>query len=656
MTVNKNGARIILRWDILRTAILNQIIIVAVVFLTIGFLMAAFVVSEIRQNSANIVSAIHVNVTQIFSYSTQSLDEIYHLYLQEVKGVPITVEEPSSERIFNIFRNSDSTIESIMILDGKGLLVTGSSKENYTPGTDYSQQDFVKYIPKVGDVHWTGVSIAQSTGQPTAYVSKRFEKCIVVIRLNLKDIGNFIEHFKLSERSEIAITDKTGVYLINSNSELVKSRTYDTYIRSGKEGFITTYKNGYFIPYVSEIQGQGWKIIVYQSVSDYILPTLLILLILLIVFVLLIFFVNWINYRSLNNITEDLNLLEVQAIEISVGNYDFKPIKSKYVEIETLSQSFKILIDNIRIREEDIEKQNQRILSMNESLEVQVRDRTYQQERTNEELSDAYKNLKEAQNLIVQNEKLGALGQMISGMAHEMNTPIGNAYTASTFIRGISKDLAEKVHKNTIKRAEFLEVVEEIENGSDIIYRNLQIASDLISNFKQISADHQTMECRPFNLYEILKNIVVTFGIDLRNANVKIEFLCNEDMMILSYPGAVVHVVSNLIRNALVHGFEGREEGNIRIEVFEFTDTVSIMIQDDGIGMSEQVLSQIYDPFFTTKRAKGGTGLGLNIVHNMITNVLQGTITCNSVPDKGTQFNLRFPKKITRTLRDDSWQ
>lgn len=654
--MNRKDTKLILRWDILRTAIVNQIIIVCVVFLTIGILMAAFVVSEIRQNSANIVSAINVNVTQIFSDSTQSLDEIYHLYVQADNQGSNKATLINQERIFNIFRNSDNTIDSILVLDGRGLLLSGGSKENYIKGMDYSEQDYFKYVPKVGDTHWTGVSIDQNTGQPTAYVSKRFEQCIVVIRLNLKDIGNFIEHFRLSDKSEITITDSTGIYLINSDSELVRSRTYDTYIRNGKEQLVTLYKNAYYIPYVSEIQGQGWKIIIYQSLSDYILPTLFIFMALMIVFVLLIILVNWINYRSLNNITEDLNLLEVQAIEISVGNYDFKPIKSKYVEIETLSQSFKILIDNIRIRENDIETQNQRILNLNESLERQVKDRTYQLENANNELTDAYKNLKEAQNLIVQNEKLGALGQMISGMAHEMNTPIGNAYTASTFIRGVAKDLSQKVQGNVIKRGEFLEIVEEIENGSDIVYRNLQIASDLISNFKQISADHQTMECRQFNLYEILKNIVVTFGIDLRNANVKIEFLCDEDLVMVSYPGAVVHVVSNLIRNALVHGFEGRGEGHIRIEVFEFSDTISIMIQDDGIGMSEQVQSQIYDPFFTTKRARGGTGLGLNIVHNMITNVLQGSITCTSTPGKGTQFNVRFPKRITRASQEDSWE
>lgn len=646
----KKNTQTVLRWDLLRTAIINQIIIVFVVFLTISLLLSSFVVSEIRRNSANIVSAINLNVEEIFTRSVESLDEVYHLYVQE------NPEDSSHRRrIFNIFRNSDNTIEGIMILDGKGILVDGGAEETLQKGLDYSSQIFVKSIPKSGDTYWTGVSIAQNTGLPTAYVSKRFDKYIVVIRLNLKDITGFVERFKLSDKSEIAITDANGIYLINNHSALVKSRSYDQYIRSDSHKLITKYQNRYYLPYVSEIQGQGWKIIVYQSLSDYLLPTALMLVSILAVSVFLIFFVNWLNYRSLKVITRDLNLLEQQALEISKGDYEIEPLTSKYLEIEMLSQSFRILIDNIRLREHDIEDQNTHILRLNEGLEKQVRYRTTQLESTNGELTEAYKNLKDAQNLIVQNEKLAALGQMVSGVAHEMNTPIGNAFTASTYIRGVSKELGVKVQDNTIKRTEFLEMVSELENGADIVFRNLHIASDLIFNFKQISADHQNMELRNFNLYEIIKNVIVSFGIDLRNANVTLEFLCKENVMIKSYPGAVVHIVSNLIRNALVHGFEGLKKGQIRIEVFEFEDSISIMIQDDGIGMDQNTLNQIYDPFFTTKRSRGGTGLGLNIVHNMITNVLQGSVVCESVLGKGTQFTIQMPKQIGRDTIESGW-
>lgn len=647
---NKN-TKTILRWDLLKTSILNQIIIVIVVFLTISFLLSSFVISEIRRNSANIVSAININVEEIFNNSSQSLDEIYHLYIEEH-----TQLQNGKSRIFNIFRNSDSVIDGIMILDGKGILLDWGAEEKMIQGTDFSGQDFVKYIPKIGDSYWSSMSLAQRTNLPTAYVSKRFEKYIVVIRLSLKDVSQFIEHFRLSEKSEIAITDARGVYLINRNADLVKSRAFDTYIQYNKHDFITNYQGSYYLPYVSEIQGKGWKIIVYQSLSDYLLPTAMLLTTILAVSVFLIILVNWLNFRSLNAITMDLNLLEQNALEISKGNYDLVPIDSRYVEINMLSQSFEILISNIRMREQDIEERNQDILRLNENLERQVRQRTRQLEGTNVELSEAYENLKEAQSLIVQNEKLAALGQMVSGVAHEMNTPLGNAYTAATYLEGVARNVSQKIQSNNLKRSEFLELLSEIESGADIIARNLHIASDLIFNFKQISADHQNMDLRTFNLHEVIKNIIISFSIDLRNANVNLEFLCKEDLTIRSYPGAVVHLVSNLIRNSLIHGFEDKEGGYIRIEVFEFEDTISLMIQDNGVGMDQMTLNQIYDPFFTTKRSKGGTGLGLNIVHNMITNVLEGSISCESELGKGTTFKIQLPKQVNYVNEDSTWQ
>ncbi len=646
----RKKTQIMLRWDLLRTAIINQVIIVFVVFFTISIMLSFFIISEIKKNSANLVSAININVEEVFNKSTKSLDEIYHLY----SGMGF-LEDAQKKKLFNIFKNSDSSIEGVMVLNRDGKLVDGDTQEVLLKGMDYSFQPFVKNISQIGDLYWTGVSLSQKTGQPTAFVSKRFENNIVVMQLNLKDISRFIEHFTLSQKSEIAITDASGIYLINNDLELVKSRSYDGYIKYGNMSGVAKYKNNYYLPYVSEIQGQGWKIIVYQSLSDYLGPTASLLSLILLVSTFLIFFINWLNFRSLKVITQDLHLIEEQALEISEGNYDIRCITSKYIEIDMLSHSFAILIERIRLREEDIEEQNLRIMLLNEDLEKLVDQRTKQLLITNEELREAYSHLKEVQGLIVQNEKLAALGQMVSGVAHEMNTPIGNAFTASTYIRSLSTELASKVQDNTIKRTEFLESMADVESGADIIYRNLLIASDLIYNFKQLSTDHQSMELKIFNLYETINNIIISYGIDFKNANVTFELLCNEDLEIRTYPGAVVHIISNLIRNALIHGFEGRGKGHIWIEVFENDDRINLLIKDNGNGMDQETLNQIYDPFFTTKRSRGGTGLGLNIVHNMITNILQGSVVCESEFDKGTTFKIQIPKQIVREFMDTTW-
>lgn len=648
--MTRQKTQILLRWDLLRTAIINQVVIVFVVFFTISIMLSFFIVSEIGKNSANLISAININAEEVFIKSTKTLDEIYQLYSD--MGL---LENVQKKKIFNVFKNNDSSIESVMILNHDGKLVDGDLEGNLMKGLDFSFQPFVKNIPEIGDMYWTGVSISQKTGQPTAYVSKRFAGYMVVIQLNLKDISRFIANFRLSQKSEIAITDASGVYLINNDLELVRSRSYDSYIKYGDLTGVTKYKNEYYLPYVSEIQGQGWKIIVYQSLSDYLVPTISMLGLILVVSTLLIFFINWLNFRSIKVITQDLHLLEQEALEISEGNYDIECISSKYIEIDMLSHSFAILIERIRLREENIEDQKQHIMLLNEGLEKEVAQRTKQLLNANEELTEAYSHLKEVQGLIVQNEKLAALGQMVSGVAHEMNTPIGNAFTASTYIRSLSTDLASKVEGNTIKRTEFLESIADVENGADIIYRNLLIASDLIYNFKQISTDHQSMELKNFNLYETINNIIISYGIDFKNANVTFELVCKEDLEIRTYPGAVVHIVSNLIRNALIHGFEGRDKGHIGIEVFENEDMINLVIKDDGNGMDQETLNQIYDPFFTTKRSKGGTGLGLNIVHNMIANILQGSVVCESEFDKGTTFKIQIPKQIVREYMDTTW-
>lgn len=649
--MRKKETQTVLKWDLLKTAIINQMIIVLVIFVTLGFLMSTFMIAQIKQNSEILVKSVNLNVRELFEHSSQNLDEIYHLYYQETVG-----DASHRSRIFNIFRNSESTIEGIMILNGKGVLVDGSTNGQLVVGTDYSNQSFVKEVPKIGDIHWSGVTVAKETNEPVAYVSKRFEQYIVVIRFNLTSISDYISQFKLSKGSEIALTDGSGIYLINQDPALVSSRSYDAYIRSGSKGTLAEYKGKYYLPYVSQLQNQGWIIVIYQSLDDYLQPTILMLSAFLLVTILLIFLVNALNYKALGDITSDLSLLEQRALEISKGDYNFKAVVSRYIEINMLSESFAILIDNIKARETDIECQNDHIMRLNEGLEKQVRQRTEQLENANSELTDAYDHLKEAQDLIVQNEKLAALGQMVSGVAHELNTPIGNAYTASTYMRGVAKDLNEKTQGNLLKKSEFLEMVSELDNGADIVVRNLQVAAELILNFKQISADHQSMELREFNLQEIIKNVIISFGIDFRNAGVTADLICKEDVIMRTYPGAVVHIVSNLIRNALVHGFEGREKGKIRIEVLDFSDSVTLIVTDDGVGMSSTTLNQIYDPFYTTKRSRGGTGLGLNIVHNMISNVLQGSITCTSELGRGTSFKVKMPKQLTKLYSELSWQ
>lgn len=630
----------VIRWDLLRTSLVNQIILIVTVFFTLAIILVSISLNEMKHSSQNLTSSVTMIFSGLYGHTARTMDELYHLYISEESSVP-----EHQRRIFNVFKNSDDNIKGIYLLDRNGLYLDGTD-ENILKGTDFSNQDYVKMIPKLGDTHWSTVNISMTDGTPSVFLSKRFEKLIVVMQISLVEMTNFINTYQISDHSEICITDKMGVYIVNKDVNLVLTRSFDEYIKYSKSDRITTYKNVLMIPYLSELSPDGWRIIVYQSVNDFISPALGILLALITVAILLTAAVNFLGYKRIKVVTTELQLVENKAKDISNGDYIYKPFPSDYVEINTLQETFENLIENILQRERRLEESAEKILKLNEGLEDQIRERTQQLMSTNTELNIAYTNLKEAQSMIVQNEKMAALGQMVSGVAHELNTPIGNAFTASTYIKSTATNLIERVNSGNVKKSEFVESVQEMFNGADIIFRNLNVASGLISNFKQIAVDHQSMEWREFNVYEILKGVVISFNIDLRNANVQLDLRCSEEFSMRSYPGAMVHIVSNLIRNSLLHGFNGREKGRIHMDVMSYEDRIMIVYKDDGVGMSQETLQKIYDPFYTTKRAKGGTGLGMNIVFNYITNVLQGTIVCESILGSGTTFRIELPTYV----------
>ena len=390
----------ILRWDLLRKSILNQVILIATVFITIAIILVSMSLAEMKRSSENISSAVSTSFGELFNHSIRSLDEIYHLYVSEENVEPV-----HRKRIFNVFKNSDKNIDGIYLLDRNGLYIDGTD-QNILIGTDFSGLDYVKEVPKLGDAHWSTVNVSLETGIPTAFISKRYEKMIVVSRLKLDEITAYLKNYKLSENSEICITDKNGVYIVNKDVEFVLTRSFDEYIKNRKTEKITKYKGGLAIPYVSEIEADGWRVIVYQSVNDFITPALLVLLGIVSVAILLTVSINIVTYRRLKVVSEDLFQIEERAKKISGGSYDVTRFYSDYIEINTLQNTFETLIVNILSREKALEESAESVRELNESLEGLVEERTGQLMIMNNELNDAYNNLKEAQSMIVQNEKL----------------------------------------------------------------------------------------------------------------------------------------------------------------------------------------------------------------------------------------------------------
>jgi len=259
----------------------------------------------------------------------------------------------------------------------------------------------------------------------------------------------------------------------------------------------------------------------------------------------------------------------------------------------------------------------------------------------------AMRELKAAQANLIQAEKLASLGQLVAGVAHEINTPIGVALTTSTALNRDVMRLDEQVKTGRIVRSDLATLLNRLNEGCQLIFANLTRAIDLIHSFKQVSADRASGEQRSFELREWLHEVVTSLRPMLRKAGHRIEVNCPEGLILDSYPGALAQVLTNLMMNAVTHAFPHGEAGTLAVKVSQSKPgMLTIVFSDDGIGIADADRSKVFDPFFTTGRDRGNTGLGLHIVHNLVTATLQGRIELESKPGRGTTFIIEIPDVV----------
>jgi len=250
--------------------------------------------------------------------------------------------------------------------------------------------------------------------------------------------------------------------------------------------------------------------------------------------------------------------------------------------------------------------------------------------------------LKRTQNDLVQTEKMAALGRLVAGIAHEVNTPIGIGVTAASHLKKEIKNFNESYRNETLSKNSFEDFIDTSAQSSNILLNNLERAANIIQNFKQVSVDQSSDKTRSFLLKEYLESIVINLKPTLKQTSPLIEILCPQSLQVESNPGAFYQIFSNLIMNSIIHGFEDKKQGHIIIKVHPKGNDVEIIYKDDGKGMGKENLAKIFDPFFTTRRSLGGSGLGTHIIYNLVTQKLHGTITAKSEEDQGLTFIMNF--------------
>ncbi|MBN8506336.1 MAG: sensor histidine kinase [Burkholderiales bacterium] len=282
--------------------------------------------------------------------------------------------------------------------------------------------------------------------------------------------------------------------------------------------------------------------------------------------------------------------------------------------------------------------------ALNESLERRIEERTLALRELNEGLQRSLLQLQAAQQELVQKETLAGLGALVAGVAHELNTPLGNALLAGTTAQEISRALQQELTSGRARRSEVLQLGEKLQSALELIGGALQRSVELVRGFKQVAVDRASLQRRRFLLHEVTQEVVGLFALAHKRQAYRFEVDLPDDVALDSHPGAYGQVLTNLLQNAVVHGFEGRSEGLVRIHLLRRSAArIELEVADDGRGIAPEHLGSVFKPFFTTRMGQGGSGLGLHIVYSLVTGALGGRIEVTSEVGKGCRFRLDLP-------------
>ncbi|HEY9827178.1 MAG TPA: HAMP domain-containing sensor histidine kinase, partial [Stenomitos sp.] len=248
---------------------------------------------------------------------------------------------------------------------------------------------------------------------------------------------------------------------------------------------------------------------------------------------------------------------------------------------------------------------------------------------------------------LVEAEKMSALATLVAGIAHEINTPVGTSITLASTLADETLVLANAIAQGNLKRSVFNHYLSVATESTDLLLANLIRAGELIQSFKQVAVDQVVLELRTFRLKSYLEEVLISLSPHFKKTDHTYSIDGDDTLLIESYPGAIAQIATNLVTNSLAHAFGTTSAGHIHLTVMQQNSKILMRYSDNGCGILPQHLSRIFDPFFTTARNQGGTGLGLHIVYNLVTQKLQGSINVESEANIGTRFDILLPNSVS---------
>lgn len=455
--------------------------------------------------------------------------------------------------------------------------------------------------------------------------------------LDYDELRRVMDKVKIQDQGYPIIISSRGEIIYHKDKQLLDRNVvnvkdaYGTYIfkrilRERNGNFKYFWKNKRGIPdemfiYYKYDKNSGFTICTTGSVRDYFTLVDDLVKTVLIALSIIIFVTAFLMFKLSNSLSNPI-------VQLSRASREFESLEEELSIRGIVTEEIKNLYISFNQMRRSIREKIQELSNHRDNLEETILKKTDE--------------LKKAQDQLIESEKMSSLGGLVTGIAHEINTPVGIGVTTASHIEMQTNEMIESFRYGGITKTALEDYLLSVSSQSGILLTNMQKAGELITSFKQIAVDQASHEKRLFNLKEYLDEIAISLKHEYSSNNISLEINCDQSVEVESYPGALSQIVTQLVMNSINHGLRNKKNGRIDILVLEKRENIILEVKDNGEGISQNILPKIFDPFFTTNR-QAGIGLGLHQVYNQVNHVLKGDISCNS-NNYRTIFSVSFPR------------